>query len=604
MMPDGDNLPEAFLRNGQRMGAAIAAGDDVSGVLGYGTYVIGVLLFADFIRAHPQYVRGGRIGVMIPASAGFGIVAMGVLLAGCSMVMINWTIGRANLEHMIASTGIAAVLTSKRFLSKLSPDVDLSPLKDRDMLLYTDDIKENVYGGFGPLDKVKAAVLSKMPGSILQWWYELGKLTKDSEAAILFTSGSEAQPKGVVLSHGNVLSNIKAVVPILIEKSDCVMGVLPPFHAFGFTVTSMLPIVTGVKVAYYANPLEYKTVAKQISQWKPTIYIGTPTFANGLLKAARSDFEKRKAEAGDAEATYLTSSLRLLITGAEKTPETIFDLADQQGLTILEGYGVTECSPVLTVNRPGKSRSGVGYAIPGTVLAIADEAKYMSGDIEVVATSDSEGRVQGSVGQRGVVLAQGPNVFGDPDATPPRAYLGIPMAEKNPFAYVKSLPSGASTASPGWWYDTGDLGMFDESGALVLVGRLKRFVKIGGEMVSLPALEDALKRRTLDDGSCPWADTDNGAVVAVEAYDAEGQRPVLGLVTAIDVSLEDANAQLAAEGMPALARLRLKLDSREAFDVKWAERGTLPLLGSGKSDYAQMKAAVKSAALASLQPAK
>jgi len=118
-LPVGDTLPQAFLHNSQRMGSAIAAADDISGVLNYGTYLIGVLLFADFIRDNPRYVKGGRIGVMIPASAGFGVVAMGVLLAGCSLVMINWTAGRANIQHMIAVSGITTVLTSKKFMERL-----------------------------------------------------------------------------------------------------------------------------------------------------------------------------------------------------------------------------------------------------------------------------------------------------------------------------------------------------------------------------------------------------------------------------------------------------------------------------------------------------
>jgi len=516
------------------------------------------------------------------------------------MVMINWTVGRANLESMLATSGVVAVLTSKKFISKLGSSVDLSILKERDMLLYTDDIKENMYGGFGPLEKLKALVLSKLPVSILKSLYDLDNINKKSEAAVLFTSGSEAKPKGVVLSHGNVLSNIRATVSCLIQENDCVMGVLPPFHAFGFTVTSMLPVVTGVKVAYFANPLEYKTVAKQIDRWQSTIYIGTPTFANGMLKAARADFQRRKKDGGDLvrDSDYLTSSLRLVVTGAEKTPESLFALAAEQRLDVLEGYGVTECSPVLAVNRLGKTRSGVGLPIPGTYLAVADEAKYISGEIDVLCVSDSDGNTAGQTGQRGVVLAQGANIFGDPDAAPPKAYLGIPLSEKNPFAFVQSLPSSALGASPGWWYDTGDLGSIDEIGNLVLAGRLKRFVKIGGEMISLPALEDALKKKTLSDGSQPWADSDNGAVLAVEAYEAEGEKPTLGVIAAVDLTLEEANEQLQAEGMPNLARIKIKLDSRNVFDKKWADRGTLPLLGSGKSDYAQMKAAVKVATLA------
>jgi len=600
--PVGDTLPEAFLHNSQRMGDAVAAADDISGVLNYGTYLIGVLLFADFIRDNPRYIKGGRIGVMIPASAGFGVVAMGVLLAGCSLVMINWTAGGANIEFMIAVSGITTVLTSKKFMDKVGKTADLSVLQERDMLLYTEDIKENAYGGFGPLNKLKAAILSKLPQSLLKTWYKLGQLHKESDAVVLFTSGSEAKPKGVILSHGNVLSNIRSVTPVVVKDDDCLMGVLPPFHAFGFTVTSMLPLVTGTKAAYFANPLEFKMVARQIGKWRPTVYIGTPTFTMGMLKASTSDFRKQQKQAEGVSGSYLTSSLRTAITGAEKTPDEAFELAKQQGLTILEGYGVTECSPVLTVNREEKPRAGVGNAIPNICLAIASEAKYQKGETEVIAVADSAGATYGNgVGMRGVVLARGSSIFGNPTATPPRAYLGLPLSEKNPFVEVRKLPIGAEVvASPGWWYDTGDLGYLDESGALVLAGRLKRFVKVGGEMLSLPALEEALKRRTLSDGSQPWADKDGGAVVAIEAYEVDGQKPVLGFVTAVDASLEDANDQLKFEGFTNLARLKVKVDSREAFDAKWAERGCLPLLGSGKADYAQMKAAVKAAALASI----
>jgi len=363
----------------------------------------------------------------------------------------------------------------------------------------------------------------------------------------------------------------------------------------------MLPLVTGTKAAYFANPLEFKTVARQIGKWRPTVYIGTPTFTMGMLKASASDFRRQQKQDDCASGSYLTSSLRTAITGAEKTPDEVFEFAEQQGLTVLEGYGLTECSPVLTVNREEKDRAGVGNAIPNTCLAIANEAKYQEGEIEVIAVADSAGAIYGNgVGIRGVVLAQGPNIFGNPTATPPRAYLGLPLSEKNPFVEVRHLPTGAEVvASTGWWYDTGDLGYFDESGALVLAGRLKRFVKVGGEMLSLLALEEALKRRTLSDGAQPWADNDAGAVVAVEAYEADGQKPVLGFVTAVDASLEDANEQLQFEGFTNIARLKVKVDSCKAFDAKWAESGCLPILGSGKADYAQMKAAVAAAALAS-----
>jgi len=284
-------------------------------------------------------------------------------------------------------------------------------------------------------------------------------------------------------------------------------------------------------------------------------------------------------------APWPTASLRLLVTGAEKTPGSLFDFAGtihEPPIEVFEGYGITETSPVLTSNRRGKPRAGVGWAINGTALALLNIEKYLTKEIEALAVCNEEHKLSGTVRKEGVIIARGPGVFGAPQADPPRAYLGIPLSEKNPFVWVHDS----------WWYDTGDLGFFDESGALHLAGRLKRFVKIAGEMVSLVSLEVALKLRELGDGSKPWVDSQDGPVVAVEAYEADGEKPVLGLITAVDASLADANEQLQAAGMPKIARLTVLVDGRQVFDERWAKQGTLPLLGTGKTDYAQMKRAL------------
>lgn len=342
---------------------------------------------------------------------------------------------------------------------------------------------------------------------------------------------------------------------------------------------------------YYPNPTEYKRISREILRWKPTVYIGTPTFVNGVLQAALADRSKADVvpQFDGAKASKVlpsdsqpwpTASLRLCITGAEKTPDDLFQLASDHTppLEIIEGYGITETSPILTVNRPGQPRGGVGQAIRNITLGLLEEEGYLNKDFKMLAKCEA-GEVTGPKNKRGVIIASGPTVFGAPEADPPRAYLGIPLSEKNPFVELEGK----------WWYDTGDLGFFDETGALHLAGRLKRFVKIAGEMVSLVALEAALKERK------PWADGEAGPVVAVEACEVDGERPVLALVSAVDASLEDANDQLKAAGMPKIAKLTVAVDARTTFDERWAQQGSLPLLGTGKTDYAQIKRAVVAA---------
>eukprot|EP00933_Yihiella_yeosuensis_P042259 TRINITY_DN36802_c1_g1_i1.p1 TRINITY_DN36802_c1_g1~~TRINITY_DN36802_c1_g1_i1.p1 ORF type:complete len:1013 (+),score=184.49 TRINITY_DN36802_c1_g1_i1:82-3120(+) len=589
----GKNVPEAFIRNAKRMGKAIAVGDDNSGALGYDRVLIGAMLFANFLIAHPELRAGGRVGVMMPAAAGVGVMLMGILMAGCVPVMVNWTVGRASLEHVVKSTGVKTVITAKAFLKKLGSEVDLSLLlQTKGLLLFTEDLKANQFGGFGLRDKISAKRLSGKSADTIVKRYKLENISSKDEAVVLFTSGSESLPKGVALSHGNVLANAEGIMDAAaIRADDVLLGTLPPFHSFGFTVTTITPLVTGFKISYYPKPTDYRRIAREIQRWKPTIFLGTPTFLSGVLRAAEADYLKL-AESQDAKPAsakqvvpeggrplWPTASLRLCIAGAEKTPEDLFQLAASQHnppITLCEGYGITETAPVLTVNRFDKPRAGVGYALKGITLALLETEAYLAKKVDVIAVCKDE-KVEGPTNTRGIIIAHGPNVFGDPDATPPKGYLGVPLSEKNPFVRYDDK----------WWYDTGDLGFFDEQGALHLAGRLKRFIKIAGEMISLPALEAALKLHQ------PWADSESGPVIAVEAYEPDGgEKPILGVVSAVDCSLEEANEKLQAAGMPRIAKLTLLVDSREVFEERWKVQGTVPLLGTGKTDYASAKKAV------------
>jgi long-chain-fatty-acid--[acyl-carrier-protein] ligase len=296
--------------------------------------------------------------------------------------------------------------------------------------------------------------------------------------------------------------------------------------------------------------------------------------------------QKKAAVAPVEDSSWLTSSLRMVITGAEKAPQKLYDFAakvHEPPFRLIEGYGITETSPVLTANIPTKDAAGVGWPISGIEIGLLNVEAYLTKRYDLIATAGSQGLTNGKANTEGLIVAKGDSVFGAPDATEPMAYLGLPLSKKNPFLHI----NGAH------WYDTGDLGYFDESGALFLSGRLKRFVKIAGEMVSLVAMEAVLKRYEPEPGKTPWADVEEGPVLAVEALERDG-RPVLALVSTVEASLQDANEQLAKEGMPRIAKLTQLVPGR-CFGDRWARLGVLPLLGSGKTDYAAIKRAVEAA---------
>jgi long-chain-fatty-acid--[acyl-carrier-protein] ligase len=339
----------------------------------------------------------------------------------------------------------------------------------------------------------------------------------EQPAVILFTSGSESVPKGVPLSHRNVLSNLQgALTSIQLDSSDVLYGFLPPFHSFGFTVATLLPLTAGLKTAYYPNPTESRKLARGIGIWHPTVICGPPTFISGILKAS---------------AGGQMRSLRLLLSGAEKAPAELFtraaELCDGH---ILEGYGITETAPVLTFNRMGEPRIGVGKPIANVELLIVDPASH-----QPLPT-----------GQRGLILAHGPNVFA--------GYLGKDSADASCEVNGKR------------WYITGDLGVLDEPGNLTISGRLKRFVKIGGEMISLPAMEAALQ--------AVHPNHEGEVRSAIASVELEGGRPVLGLFTAFALTVEEANRILKEAGFSNLARLQ-RLERLDA----------IPVLGTGKTDY-------------------
>lgn len=502
-------IPEAFLSTASRFGTLPALGDERSGIVHWERLKLGVLLLARYIAQQ----KSQHVAVMFPASVGGSIVAMASMLARKVPVFVNWTSGRRSIEHAISATQSEIVITSRAFLDIVPTDLEF--LEKRFVLI------EDLMDSFTIWDKLSAKRLARESASQIASAFGVDTVEGDDTALVLFTSGSESLPKGVPLTHRNILSNISGVLSAFkLGREDVLLGFLPPFHSFGLTICTVLPLVTGLRVAFHPNPNESRKLARAMERWGTTLAAGTPTFLKSILKS------------GEPEQF---ASIRLLVSGAERAPQELFDMVAALGnnRSVVEGYGITECSPVVTVGRPGEKAAGVGKPLQGTELLIVNPE-----NMEAVPD-----------GQQGLILIKGPSVF--------KGYLG---GTPNPFVEVRKSS----------WYNSGDLG-FLKDGALIITGRLKRFIKIGGEMVSLGAIEEAL---------APHAPSSDGTPsVAVISKGEEGsERPTLTLFTTAQLLPDEVNEFLQTAGFPYLVRIS------EVVTLQ-----AIPVLGSGKTDYQRLK---------------
>ena len=421
-------LHHEFIRSARRYGKKPAIIDrTLNRRVTYTRALIGSLILARKIGRNEE----GFIGVMIPTSAGSFLTIIGILMAGKIPVMINYSTGApANCEYAQTKCGFKTIVTSRALLEKIQ-----CPLVEG--MICLEDILETVTMG----DKVAAALKSKLPvGRIIN---SLPDAEENETAVILFTSGSEKDPKAVQLSHRNISSNIAGAVRALQIMPEDIGGcILPVFHSFGQMCQFWLPLTLGMTAVTYANPLDYKAIPRIFSEEGVTMTAATPAFLAGYL---------RESKPGDF------SSLRLVVSGADKLPLWLMKAyRERHRIEIMEGYGTTETSPVVSVNTPAAHRPGsIGKPLPGVRVKIVD-----------VET----GKIL-PCGQEGRILVKGDLVmkgyFDDFEETTLRIRNG--------------------------WYDTGDMGMMDEDGYLWHRGRLRRFVKIGGEMVSLVRTERVLE---------------------------------------------------------------------------------------------------------------
>lgn len=484
-----------------------------------------------------QTIPERRVGIVLPPSAGAFIANLAVLCAGKIPVNLNFTLGRKSAEASLRLAGVETVLSADLMRTK----VPNFPWPERTL-----DLRKEIEAAGG-----KRAVLPWLFAVWLlpnQWVASLVGLPSvgdREEAGLLFTSGSSGEPKGVVLTHRNILANCAQISSLSILPEDAsLMGCLPLFHSMGFTVTLWYPMLRGCQVVTVPSPLDTRKIVEAIRDEKVTVLLGAPTFVRPILKKAQP-VELR--------------SLDLVVTGAEKLPDDLFrTFLETFHIEILQGYGLTETTPATNINQPdppfaattdrqkGKRTGSTGRLLPGMSARIVDP---------------DTGR-ELSVTETGMVLFRGANVFS--------GYLDD--EEKTRIAFRDG------------WFVTGDLGRFDEDGFLFIEGRLSRFSKIAGEMVPHVTVEQKISE------AFGWDQTEK-PVVAVTGIPDTAKGEALVLLTTEPITVEELRARLLDGGLPNLWIPR---------NIQRVE--SIPMLGSGKLDLKGCQELALTSARGSTQP--
>lgn len=461
-----------------------------------------------------------RVGIVLPPSAGCCLANLAVLLAGKIPVNINFTAGRAAIEVSLRLGEVSTVLTAEAVQKK----VGNFPWPDRTL-----DLRSEIMACGKPAIVKWLAATWLLPGKLLANLLGLPHEGGREEAGLLFTSGTAGEPKGVPLSHRNILGNCAQISATgILPKEESILACLPIFHSFGFTATLWYPILRGCRIVTIPSPLDTRKMAETIAAQRVTVLIGAPTFLRPLLKKAER---------------HELSSLRFAVSGAEKMPVELHDaFRDRLGVELLQGYGLTETTPVTNVNLPvppGKARGAeahrgarlgsVGRLLPGMTARIVDPDT--GGELPLTLT--------------GIVWFRGANVFD---------------------GYLRDEQKTRAALRDGW-FATGDLGRFDEEGFLYIEGRVSRFSKVGGEMVPHGTVEQKILESYQIDQS------DGPQIVVIGVPDtAKGEAIVL--LTAVDINGDELRERLFTAGLPNLWIPKI---------IRRVEQ--IPLLGSGKTDF-------------------
>lgn len=496
---------------------------DMSGKqLSGGQLLMAALLLRRRLMSSVLYPDSDHIGLLLPPSAGGVIANAAVSLCPKVAVNLNYTLSADVVNYCINEAGVRQVLTSRAFMEKRPLHLDAE-------LIYIEDLLEDVAKSERLTVWFQARL---MPLRWLERTLQLNAVGPDDVMSIIFTSGSTGRPKGVMLSHDNIASNIESVRHLLHLKSDdTIVGVLPFFHSFGYTVSMWVPLCSPPAGVYHYNPLDSRTVGTMVDEHQATILMATPTFLRSYMKRCTAEQFR---------------SLNMVIVGAEKLPEELRDsFFEKYGVEASEGYGTTELSPIAAVNipevrlgrsseqQPSQRFGSVGRVIPGCAAAVFD----------------TESGVRLGTGTEGMLRIKGPNVM--------RGYL--------------NLPEQTNEVINDGWYQTGDLAVIDDDGFIYITGRLSRFSKIGGEMVPHLRIEEEL----LSALRTQHCDTE-GTVCAVTSVpdDRKGERLIV-LHRPMETSVSELMDHLQQAGLP-----NLWIPGADSY----VEVDEIPLLGTGKLD--------------------
>ena len=448
-------LPNAWLKMAKNQGGKLAIADSTGAKLGAQKFAAVVKTFAGEIdkRSHNEQ----NIGIIMPSSVGGSIINIATLMLGKTIVNLNYTANAQSLKEAIKMADIKTIYTSQQFLVKLkAKGMDIEETLKEANIVFVEDIKKDIK----KIDVLKNwAVIKLLPIFLVEKLW-IKKVNIDDTAAILFSSGSEGSPKGIELTHKNFMGNIKQFCNMLnFKEDDVILATLPTFHVFGLTVTMLAPLIEGVPFIAQPDPTDAEGVGKLAAQHRATLLFGTSTFFRIYTK-------NRKL------IPLMFKSIRFVIGGAEKVSEDVRDGFKQKfGLDIHEAYGATEATPGISSNIPdmlnvkywnvqiGQKKGTVGMPFPGSACKIVDPNTYE----------------ELPVGEAGMIIVGGMQVM--------KGYLNDPKKTKEVIIERDGIR----------WYITGDKGKLDKDGFLTIVDRYSRFAKIAGEMVSLGAVEEAIR---------------------------------------------------------------------------------------------------------------
>ena len=526
-------LQKAWIHSAKYVGSNLCMADSTGVELSGNKFITGTFMMASKLK--PKVKGSQNIGLLLPTSVGGSMGNMALLTLGKTIVNLNYSAGEESLLHALKIANITKVVASKQFVTKLkAKGFDLtSVLKDVEVT-YLEDVKEQMSKAKGLFTMM---LVKALPASVLSMLF-IKSAHLDDTAAILFSSGSEGTPKGIELSHKNMMGNIKQTTTLLNPTDqDVMLGTLPIFHSFGLTVTTLLPLIEGIPVASHPDPTDGFGIGKMAAKYEATILLATATFLRLYTR-------NRKL------TPLMLKDIRMVVAGAEKLPLEIRDEFKKKfGLDIYEGYGATETTPVASGNMPdvlmldswkpqvGQKVGTVGLPLPGSAFRIVDPDSF-----ETLKT-----------GEEGMILIGGTQIM--------KGYIGDPEKTASVIKEIDDIR----------WYVTGDKGRLDEDGFLTIVDRYSRFAKVAGEMVSLGLVEGEVRKIL--------GEEDQVAIAALPDV-KKGEKLVLLL-----------------EGEMEVDELKEKIKSLEMnplfVPTLYFKVEELPKLGTGKADFKGAKKLAK-----------